>query len=115
MPQPTPVPTPAPTLAPVPTPAPTLAPVPTPAPAPTPPVPAPPTPIPATPCVKTKRGWYCIPCAIFNGPCQRDSTVLSSMIFPPTQHCPTNGQCGRYFRSIRVAGKVYRKPQQNCV
>jgi len=37
------------------------------------------------------------------------------MIFPPTQHCPVNGQCGRYFRSIRVAGVTYRKPPQNCV
>merc|ERR1719464_1592419 len=105
MPQPTPLPTPAP-APPVPAPSP---------PTPTPPVPAPPTPIPATPCIKTKRGWYCIPCAIFNGPCQRDSTVLSSMIFPPTQHCPTNGKCGRYFRSIVVTGQVYRKPKQNCV
>jgi len=101
----TPQPTPSTTPVPAPPPQPTSSPVPAPSPA----------PIPATPCVKTKRGWYCIPCAIFNGPCQRDSTVLSSMIFPPTQHCPVNGQCGRYFRSIRVAGVTYRKPPQNCM
>jgi len=93
-------------------------PTPTPEPAPTPrPAPTPlPTPRPApVPCIKQPRGWYCLPCHLFKGPCKRDSTVLASMIFPPTQHCKDGGWCGRYFRSIRVRGRIYRRPWQQCV
>jgi hypothetical protein len=102
------------TFPPTPTAPPTAAP-PTPAP-PTaaPPTPAPPTPAPPAPepCIKNRRGWYCIPCSVFRGtgPCRRDSTVLSSMILPPTQHCRKDGTCGNYFASIRVFGRTYRFP-----
>lgn len=65
-------------------------------------------------CIKQGRGWYCIPCSVFTGPCKRDATVLSAMIFPPTQHCGEGGACGRYFRSIRVLGRFYRRPPQTC-
>jgi len=41
--------------------------------------------------------------------------VLAAMIFPPTQHCKDGGWCGRYFRSIRVGGRIYRRPWQKCV